>query len=72
MWHVFDAALIPDFSTVIFDRSGKFICNLWSYSQGWDGTYLGNKLPADDYWFVLYYTENGVSKTHRSHFSLKR
>jgi gliding motility-associated-like protein len=72
MWHVFDAALIPDFSTVIFDRSGKFICNLRSYSQGWDGTYLGNKLPADDYWFVLYYTENGVSKTHRSHFSLKR
>lgn len=71
-WNVFDAPLIPNFSTVIFDRTGKFICNLWSYSQGWDGTYLGNKLPADDYWFVIYYTENEVSKTHRSHFSLKR
>lgn len=71
-WNVLDAKLIPNFSAVIFDRSGKFIYNLWPYSNGWDGTYLGNKLPSDDYWFIIYYTENGVEKTHRSHFTLKR
>ncbi len=71
-WNVLDARLIPNFSAVIFDRSGKFIYNLWPYSQGWDGTYLGNKLPSDDYWFIIYYTENGLEKTHRSHFTLKR
>jgi hypothetical protein len=29
-------------------------------------------LPGDDYWFKVFYKENGVSKEYRSHFSLKR
>jgi gliding motility-associated-like protein len=71
-WHVFDANLLPNISLFLYDRYGKFITKLTSNSIGWDGTYLGNKLPSDDYWFVIYYDENGISKTHRSHFSLKR
>jgi gliding motility-associated-like protein len=71
-WHVFDANLLPNMRVFLYDRYGKFISNLTSNSVGWDGTYLGNKLPSDDYWFVIYYDENGISKTHRSHFSLKR
>jgi len=40
--------------------------------NSWDGTYAGKELPADDYWFVMEYTENDVNKEFRSHFSLKR
>lgn len=56
----------------IFDRYGKFLKQLRQNENGWDGTYNGQKLPATDYWFVLKYEECGVSKTFKSHFSLKR
>ncbi|MFC4817149.1 T9SS type B sorting domain-containing protein [Flavobacterium sp. GCM10023249] len=53
----------------IFDRYGKLIKQMDSNSSGWNGTYNGKSLPADDYWFVLT-LYNG--KTLKSHFSLKR
>ncbi|MBP2282259.1 gliding motility-associated-like protein [Flavobacterium sp. CG_23.5] len=61
----------------IFDRYGKFIKEIAPSGLGWDGTHLGNLMPAADYWFTLNYKEedqrgNLESKTFRSHFSLKR
>ena len=56
----------------IFDRYGKFLKQLFQNEDGWDGTYNGQKLPSTDYWFVLKYEECGLSKTFKSHFSLKR
>ena len=61
----------------IFDRYGKLIKEISPKELGWDGTRLGNFMPASDYWFTLNYTEmepNGdlKSKTFKSHFSLKR
>ena len=41
-------------------------------STGWDGTYNGNALPSSDYWFRVEYTEQGIQKEIRGHFSLKR
>ena len=41
-------------------------------SDGWDGTYNQEELPSTDYWFTLDYTENGVAKQFKAHFSLKR
>ena len=38
-------------------------------SDGWDGNLLGEKLPADDYWFVVV-REDG--RIHKGHFALKR
>ncbi|MGV3459888.1 MAG: T9SS type B sorting domain-containing protein, partial [Flavobacterium sp.] len=44
--------------------------------QGWDGTYMGNPVPADDYWFTVEYIEMvdnvPVTKEFKAHFSLKR
>lgn len=57
---------------LIFDRYGKFLKQLFQNEDGWDGTYNGQKLPSTDYWFVLKYQECGLSKTFKSHFSLKR
>lgn len=54
----------------IFDRYGKLI-KQWipTLNQGWDGTFNGIPLTADDYWFTLK-LENG--REAKGHFSLKR
>lgn len=53
----------------IFNRYGKLIKQMNSNSNGWDGKYLNQNLPADDYWFILTLF-NG--KSLKSHFTLKR
>ncbi|MBP6549924.1 MAG: T9SS type B sorting domain-containing protein [Flavobacterium sp.] len=54
----------------IFDRYGKLLKQWIPYSsQGWDGTYNGVPLPADDYWFTLKLEDGRETK---GHFSLKR
>lgn len=56
----------------ILDRYGKIIKQLATNDDSWDGSFHGQPLPADDYWFVISYLENGVAKEYRSHFSLIR
>jgi gliding motility-associated-like protein len=53
----------------ILDRYGKFIKELPTNTDSWDGTYNGYQLPATDYWFIVTRT-NG--KEYKGHFSLKR
>lgn len=59
----------PNLAIKIFDRYGKFLKQISSLSEGWDGTYLGEPFPSNDYWFVVI-RENG--KEFKGHFSLKR
>jgi gliding motility-associated-like protein len=68
-WNIkgFDDAVIN-----IFDRYGKLIKQISSNGLGWDGTYNSRLLPSTDYWFTIDYVENGIDKTFRAHFSLKR
>ncbi len=56
----------------IFDRYGKLLKDISPNDPGWDGTYIGQLMPADDYWFNVEYIENAVLKKFKSHFSLKR
>ncbi|GGF09351.1 hypothetical protein GCM10011518_18180 [Flavobacterium limi] len=53
----------------IFDRYGKLLKQIDPMSQGWDGTYLGVQMPADDYWYVVKLEDNRI---FRGHFALKR
>ena len=53
----------------VFNRYGKLIKELSAFGSGWDGTFNGNLLPSDDYWFVITLTDG---KEYRGHFSLKR
>ena len=69
-WNVF--GLDNSARIFIFNRHGKLLKQLSPLSEGWNGTYNGNPLPSDDYWFVVDYFESGVAKTFRSHFTLKR
>ena len=56
----------------IFDRYGKLLKNISPSGSGWDGNYIGNPMPSSDYWFTVEYSEQGVVKEFKSHFSLKR
>jgi gliding motility-associated-like protein len=56
----------------IFDRYGKLLKDISPKELGWDGTYIGQPMPADDYWFTVEYAEQSYIKKFKSHFSLKR
>ncbi len=53
----------------IFDRHGRLMAQIPADGNGWDGTYNGSPMPADDYWFQVK-LEDGRSFT--GHFSLVR
>ncbi|SHM58440.1 T9SS type B sorting domain-containing protein [Flavobacterium chilense] len=54
---------------LIFDRYGKLIKQITTSGNGWDGTYAGSPMPADDYWYTLKLEDGRETK---GHFSLKR
>jgi gliding motility-associated-like protein len=56
----------------IFDRYGKLLKDISPNDSGWDGTFIGHAMPADDYWFTVEYAEQNTVKKFKSHFSLKR
>jgi gliding motility-associated-like protein len=71
-WNIFSLKDQPKVKISIFDRYGKLLILITPYGAGWDGTYNGENLPSSDYWFLVEYTENGINKTFKSHFTLKR
>jgi len=57
----------------IYDRYGKLLTILDPSNPNWSGTVNGANLPTNDYWFLVKYkTIDGVDKSYRSHFTLKR
>ncbi|NAS10756.1 PKD domain-containing protein [Poritiphilus flavus] len=68
-WNIIGAEGIPDATTAIYDQYGKLMQRIPTTSKGWDGSYLGNPSPANDYWFKFEY-QNG--KVLSGHFTLKR
>jgi len=72
IWTIPEMESDPTATLKIFDRYGKLMKIINLQNKDWDGTYDGKLLPADDYWFVMEYTENNVKKKFQSHFSLKR
>lgn len=58
----------------IFDRFGKLLKQISPMGQGWNGTYNGEPMPTNDYWFTVEYMEpsTGQPKQFKAHFTLKR
>jgi len=56
----------------IFDRFGKLWKKISPSGKGWDGKDSQQNLPSTDYWFIVHYDENNISKIFKSHFALKR
>lgn len=53
----------------IYDRYGKLISKIKTDSMGWDGTFNGQPLPSDDYWYTVKLEDGREAK---GHFTLKR
>ena len=64
----------PNSKIYIFDRYGKLLVQLSPTGSGWDGTYNGNLMRSDDYWFSVNFIEptTGEPKIFKAHFTLKR
>ncbi|WP_333600641.1 choice-of-anchor L domain-containing protein [Flavobacterium sp.] len=72
-WNIKDLANQPKAIITIFDRYGKILKQIKPSNSGWDGTYNGNLMPSDDYWFVVNYKdENQEDKEFKAHFAMKR
>jgi len=57
----------------IFNRFGKLVTEIDLYSNGWNGTFNGNHLPATDYWFSVELLDfKGNIRVKKGHFSLIR
>ncbi|MDD7884985.1 T9SS type B sorting domain-containing protein [Flavivirga sp. 57AJ16] len=56
----------------IYNRHGKLLKTLPHTSIGWDGTYNGQNMPSDDYWFSANIIQNGSAFNIKGHFALKR
>ncbi|TYA92345.1 T9SS type B sorting domain-containing protein [Seonamhaeicola marinus] len=58
----------------IFDRFGKLLKQIKTSGVGWDGTFNGNDMPQNDYWFRIEYQDlnTGAPLIFTSHFTLIR
>ena len=70
-WQVYgvSAQFQPNSVIYIFDRYGKLLKQLDPKGPGWDGTFNGDPLPTNDYWFAVTLQDGRV---FRSHFTLKK
>jgi len=71
-WHISGVETLPGTTIYIFDRYGKQMAYLTATSEGWDGTYNGYKMPANDYWFVADVVKDDISFQVKGHFALRR
>jgi gliding motility-associated-like protein len=59
-WKIDNLDSYPLAKMSIFDRFGKLLKQMDATSVGWNGTFNGYPLPADDYWFILILNENQI------------
>lgn len=71
-WHIVGANQLPGSVVYIYNRYGKLLKTLPYTSPGWDGTFNGQNMPADDYWFVAKVIQDGNAFDIKGHFALKR
>ncbi|MBY0487990.1 MAG: T9SS type B sorting domain-containing protein, partial [Flavobacteriaceae bacterium] len=67
-WSIYFSQFEPGLKVEIIDRYGKLL-KAFGNTGAWNGTYNGNLMPSDDYWFVV---TRANGKTHKGHFAMKR
>lgn len=68
VWKVIDNNNLIN-NITIYNRYGKLLKFLSSNTSGWDGTFNGQLMPTDSYWYVIVLNNRDVLK---GHFALKR
>lgn len=71
-WHIVGIEEIPGTLIYIYNRHGKLLKTLTHRNTGWDGTYNGQDMPTDDYWFLAKVIQEGEAFDVKGHFTLKR
>lgn len=73
-WNVINDANSSIRSVHIFDRYGKLLKEINPNGKGWDGTFNGREMPADDYWFLIKFEDidTGGQQEFKGHFTLRR
>ncbi|GAA3509431.1 hypothetical protein GCM10022393_22340 [Aquimarina addita] len=63
-WNVdgISAQVIGNSRIFIFDRHGKLIKQLMANGNGWDGTYSGQPMPSNEYWFRVELEDGRIAK----------
>ena len=69
-WIIKGLTHYPNAKVGIFDRYGKLIIQLTATKFFWDGTYFGQQLISDDYWFTLKIDDS--TPEVKGHFSMIR
>ncbi len=57
-WVINNLYLYPDCNMQIFNKWGTVVFESAGYSSNWDGTYNGNPLPAETYYYILSFTQS--------------
>ena len=52
-WQIFNIEKFPDAEVSIYNRWGELLFYSKGYTEKWDGTFGGKKVPADSYSFVI-------------------
>ena len=68
VWNPKNIDIFERVELVIYDRFGKEVFRTHDPLEGWDGLYLGKRLPSTDYWYLLHIEETG--KRYTGHFTL--
>ena len=71
-WHIVGVNQLPGTLVYIYNKYGKLLKKLVHTSPGWNGTFNGQNMPSDDYWFVAEVLQNGETFEIKGHFALKR
>ena len=71
-WHITGVNQLTGTLVYIYDRYGKLLITLPYNSIGWDGTYRGENMPTDDYWFVADVVQDNKKFQIKGNFTLKR
>ena len=61
-WNIWSLRGDASAKIYIFDRYGKLIKQISPEGTGWNGTFNGQMLPADDYWFKVIYSETNLAQ----------
>ncbi len=53
VWEIKGLKKFPDAELFIYDRWGRLLFHSTGYEEKWDGTYNGEALPIDSYYYIL-------------------
>lgn len=70
VWEIDNLDKYEHVKVSVFDRFGKKLFETEDPEFSWDGTYNGNPLPSDDYWYTIYVKD--IDRFFKGHFTLIR